>query len=58
MKHGGDDQQHEGEAGDRRCAPAKAPSMMASLEKKPAVPMIVAGMPTPVSASVPMTIIQ
>ena len=32
--------------------------MIASLEKKPAVPMIVAGMPKPVSASVPMTIIQ
>ena len=38
--------------------PAKAVSMMASLEKKPAVPMIVAGMPMPVSASVPMIIIQ
>ncbi len=39
------------------CA-TKAPSMMASLEKKPAVPMSVAGMPTPVSAIVPITIIQ
>ena len=38
--------------------PAKALSMMASLEKKPAVPMTVTGMPTPVSASVPITIIQ
>ena len=32
--------------------------MMASLEKKPAVPMTVSGMPTPVSASVPTIIIQ
>ncbi len=39
-------------------SPMKAASMMASLEKKPAVPMIVAGMPTPVSASVPITISQ
>ncbi len=36
----------------------KDDSMMASLEKKPAVPMTVNGMPTPVSASVPMIIIQ
>ena len=32
--------------------------MIASLEKKPADPMTVSGMPTPVSASVPMIIIQ
>ncbi len=33
-----DDQQPEGEAGRRIAAPAKAPSMIASLEKKPAMP--------------------
>ncbi len=37
---------------------AKVDSMIASFEKKPAVPMTVPGMPTPVSAIVPMNIIQ
>ena len=40
---GGDDQQHEGEAGDRAVRRRRPTSMMASLEKKPAVPMIVRG---------------
>ena len=37
---------------------ARAASMIASLEKKPAVPIVVNGMPKPVSASVPTIIVQ
>ncbi|MNW12763.1 hypothetical protein D3C71_2105310 [compost metagenome] len=37
---------------------ANVDSMMASFEKKPAVPITVPGIPTPVSAIVPMNIVQ
>ena len=38
--------------------PAQALSMIASFERKPAKPMWVSGMPTPVIASVPISIAQ
>ena len=37
---------------------AQVLSMMASLERNPAKPIWVSGMPTPVMASVPITMVQ
>ena len=49
--------EHQNANGPNALSEANAVSMIASFEKKPAKPMSVPGMPKPMSASVPISII-